>query len=326
MKEAKFYKQGEGNTVYCVLCPHYCKIKPDGIGKCRARKNIDGKLYSLNYGKVTSYGFDPIEKKPLYHFYPGSNIFSLGSYGCNLACDFCQNWEIVYDDSSLSMEMSVEDIIALAKAQDSIGIAYTYNEPSIYYEFMYDLAVAAKEHNLKNVIVTNGFINREPMEELLPYIDAMNIDLKSINESYYKTHCKGSLFPVLETIELCAKSTHIEITTMIIDDENSSIFDLERLAKKIASIDKNIPLHLSRYFPNYKMTLPPTKMETLILARDEARKYLDYVYIGNLWGVDNNTYCPNCYNQLIDRQMEKKITGIKDNNCSKCGKKINISY
>lgn len=286
---------------------------------------MDGKLYSLNYGRITSYAFDPIEKKPLYHFYPGSKIFSLGSFGCNLACDFCQNWEIVYDDN-LTLKVENEDIVKLAKAQDSIGIAYTYNEPTIYYEFVYDIARRVKHEGMKNVLITNGYINREPLNKLLPYIDAMNIDLKSMSESFYKHHCKGSLAPVLSTIELCAKKTHVEITTLIIDGENSSMEELGRLAKKISEIDKDIPLHLSRYFPNFKLNLPPTKTETLMEARNIARGYLNYVYIGNLWGIDNNTYCPNCYNKIVDRHNGGNIVGLEEKYCSKCGKQINIKY
>ena len=325
MKEAKFYTKGDNKDVYCVLCPHYCKISPLSLGKCRGRKNVDGTLYSLNYGNITSYGFDPIEKKPLYHFYPGSSIFSLGTFGCNLDCDFCQNWEIVHD-SSLSLEISNEDIITLAKAQESIGIAYTYNEPTIFYEFVYDMSKLARKEGLKNVLVTNGYINQKPLEELLPLIDAMNIDLKSIDDGFYKSYCKGRIEPVLETIAKSFKHTHIEVTTLVIDGENSSIEDIEKVAKKLSSIDKRIPLHLSRYFPNYKMTLPPTKIETLVEARNIARKYLDYVYIGNLWGVDNSTYCPNCKTLLVDRHNGGIITNLEERKCSKCSEKINLIY
>lgn len=323
MKEALYYSKGEKDIVYCVLCPHYCKIPPERLGKCRVRKNIDGKLYTLNYGKITSYAYDPIEKKPLYHFYPGSSIFSIGTFGCNLECDFCQNWETVYHHY-LSVDMEDKDIFTLAKAKDSIGIAYTYNEPGMWYEYVLYLSKKSKDMGLKNVLVTNGYINREPLLELLPYIDAMNIDLKSMNEGFYKTICKGSLTPVLETIEEAYKTTHIEITTLVIDDENSSSDEIEELAKKISSIDKSIPLHLSRYFPAYKMKLPPTKIETLLNARDTAKKYLDYIYIGNYWGTDNNTYCPSCRNTLIERRSGVDIIGLNNDYCNKCNERINI--
>mgnify|MGYP000026192579 CR=1 FL=1 len=325
MKEAMYYKKGNNKEVYCVLCPHYCKIKDGNKGRCRARKNIDGTLYTLNYGKVTSYAYDPIEKKPLYHFYPGSYIFSIGSFGCNLACEFCQNWEIVYEQS-LVIDVSDEEIITLAKSNDSIGIAFTYNEPSIWYEYVLDISKKTKELGLKNVLVTNGYINQEPLEEILPYIDAMNIDLKSFNDFYYRHYCKGTLEPVLRTIEIAAKKTHVEITTLLVGSENSSSEEIENLAKRIAEINKSIPLHFSRYFPAYKMKIPPTKLEILVEAQKIARKYLDYVYIGNVWGIDNNTYCPKCHEKLVDRTLRKKVMSVENGKCSKCQYKINLIY
>lgn len=311
--------------VKCHLCPHNCTIQDGNIGICKARKNINGTLISLNYGKITSYAYDPIEKKPLYHFYPGSNILSIGSFGCNLACDFCQNWEIAHEDS-LTMEIEDDDIILLGKSRGSIGIAYTYNEPSISYEYVYHMAKLAKREGLKNVLVTNGYINEEPLKQLLPHIDGMNIDLKSIEDDYYKRICKGSLKPVQRTIELASKSTHVEITTLIVEGENSSEDEIDKLAQWIGSIDKATPLHLSKYFPAYKMKLPETTYDTLVRAKEIAKKYLDYVYIGNVWGIDNNTYCPNCTNQLINRYDRGEVKGIKDNRCVKCGEKINILY
>jgi pyruvate formate lyase activating enzyme len=323
--ECMYYEKKEKNIVKCHLCPHNCTIQDGNIGICKARKNINGILISLNYGKITSYAYDPIEKKPLYHFYPGSNILSIGSFGCNLACDFCQNWEIAHEDS-LTMEIEDEDIILLGKSRDSIGIAYTYNEPSISYEYVYHMAKLAKRHKLKNVLVTNGYINEEPLKQLLPHIDGMNIDLKSIEEDYYRRICKGKLEPVQKTIELAAKSTHVEITTLIIEGENDSDDEINRLAQWIRSIDKSIPLHLSKYFPAYKMKSPETTYDTLVRAKKIAKKYLDYVYIGNVWGIDNNTYCPNCSSQVISRYDRGEINGIRDRKCIKCGEKINISY
>ncbi len=325
MKEAMYYKKAGNNEVYCMLCPHLCKLRPDGTGICRSRKNIDGSLYSMNYGKITSYGFDPVEKKPLYHFYPGRKIFSIGSFGCNLDCDFCQNWEITRENS-MHLDISNKDLITLAQAQESIGIAYTYNEPTIFYEFVYDMARLAKEKGMKNVLVTNGYINQEPLLEILPFIDGMNIDLKSIDDNFYKTLCKGRLKPVLETIKTASKYTHVEITSLLIDGKNSSLEEVEKIAETISQIDKQIPLHLSRYFPNHRMKLPPTKLETLLKGREMAKKYLDYVYIGNIWGVDNNTICPECKILLVDRNNNGEIYNLEDGNCTKCGKKINILY
>ncbi|MBU5437064.1 AmmeMemoRadiSam system radical SAM enzyme [Tissierella sp. MSJ-40] len=320
-----YYKKGEASKVYCSLCPHYCSISENKAGKCRVRKNIEGTLYTLNYGKITSYAYDPIEKKPLYHFYPGSNIFSIGSFGCNLACEFCQNWEIV-NKETLTMEIEDQDMLTLSTAKHSIGIAYTYNEPTIWFEYVRHLLDVIKDKNLKNILITNGYINEEPLRQLLPYIDAMNIDLKSINDSFYNNICKGSLEPVLKTIEISSKVTHIEVTTLVIDGENSSLEEIDSLSQKIASINKSIPLHLSRYFPAYKMKRQPTNFNTLMEARNIARKHLDYVYIGNVWGVDNNTYCPNCYTKIVDRYNGGKVLGVERGKCIKCGYKINIIY
>lgn len=266
-----YYEKGKDNIVKCHLCPHNCTITEGNVGVCRVRKNIEGVLTSLNYGKLTSYAFDPIEKKPLYHFYPGSNILSIGSFGCNLACGFCQNWQIA-QEGSLTMEIEDDDILLLGKSRGSIGIAYTYNEPSISYEYVYHMSKLAKRKGLKTVMVTNGYINEEPLKELLPYIDAMNIDLKSIKDDFYKRICKGSLEPVLKTIELAAKYTHVEITTLVIEGENSLEEEMHRLAQWIANIDKTIPLHLSRYFPAYKMKLPETKYDVLLKEKQIAKK------------------------------------------------------
>lgn len=321
--ECMYYEQKENNMVECNLCPHNCTIRNGNLGICRVRKNVNGILKSLNYGSISSYAYDPIEKKPLYHFYPGSSILSIGSFGCNLACEFCQNWQIAHEEA-LTMKMDDEDLILLGRSKSSVGIAYTYNEPSIFYEYVYHVAKLAKGQGLKNVLVTNGYINVEPLIQLLPYIDAMNIDLKSFTEDYYRRICKGKLEPVKNTIEIAAKATHIEITTLIIEGENSSEDEIEQLAQWIGGIDKSIPLHLSKYFPAYKMKSPETSYDILLKAKTVARKYLDYVYIGNVWGIDNNTYCPDCSNLLISRYNTGEVVGIKNGKCKKCGKSINV--
>jgi len=323
--ECAYYGKKDNNIVECHLCPHNCTIKEGNVGICRVRKNVDGKLIALNYGRITSYAYDPIEKKPLYHFYPGRSILSIGSYGCNLACDFCQNWEIAHEES-LTMEIEDEDILLLSSSRDSIGIAYTYNEPSMSYEYIRKISKVIRKHGLKNVMITNGYINEKPLKELLPYIDAMNIDLKSMTDEFYKRICKGSLEPVQRTIEIAAKSTHVEITTLVIEGENSSEEEMEKLGQWIANIDKNIPLHLSKYHPAYKMKLSETKYEALVKAKEIIKKYLNHVYIGNVWGIDNNTYCPHCHNRLINRYSHAEIIGIKDKTCANCGKEINIIY
>ncbi|GFN35713.1 AmmeMemoRadiSam system radical SAM enzyme [Tepidimicrobium xylanilyticum] len=323
--ECMYYEKMEGCRVRCLLCPHKCVIEDGNIGICRVRKNENGSLIPLNYRKITSYAYDPIEKKPLYHFYPGSNILSIGSFGCNLACDYCQNWEIAHEES-LSMAIEDEDVILLGKSRGSIGIAYTYNEPTISFEYVYHMAKLARRNGLKNVLVTNGYINEEPLKQLLPHIDAMNIDLKSIKDDFYKKVCRGKLEPVLNTIQLAASKTHVEITNLIVEGLNSSDEEIEELAQWIKSIDKSIPIHLTKYFPAYKMKLPETTYDALIRAKEIARKHLDYVYIGNVWGIDNNTYCPNCHNLIVGRYDKGELRGLEDGKCLKCGNRINIIY
>lgn len=282
MREAMYYRKLDKGDISCQLCPHYCRISRGEVGKCRVRQNIDGKLYSLNYGKISSYGYDRVEKKPLNHFHPGEIIFSIGSFGCNLSCKFCQNWQIAQRKPE-SIEISRGNILKLAKAQNSIGIAYTYNEPSIWYEYVIDMANLVRKEGLVNVLVTNGFINPKPLERLLPYVDAMNIDLKSMSDKFYRDICNGRKDPVLDTIKNSVESTHVEVTTLLIEGRNTSKEEIEWIAKTIASIDKDIPLHLSRYFPAYNMKTPATSVDTMFRAKDIADRYLNYVYLGNIF-------------------------------------------
>ena len=282
MKEALYYEKKENKKIRCILCPKYCMISEGDTGICRVRKNIDGKLYALSYGKITGYHLDPIEKKPLYNYKKGSMIFSIGSYGCNLTCKFCQNYEIAHGNPR-TIDLTIDDIIEKAKEDSrSIGIAYTYNEPLINYEFTLDCAKKAKEEGLDNILVTNGYINEEPLKELLKYIDAINIDLKAFNNDFYKNICGGRVGEVKKSIILAANETHVEITCLVIDDLNSNKEEIKNMIDWIAAIDREIPLHLARYFPRYKMKRPPTKLETLNLLYREAKKSLKYVYLGNV--------------------------------------------
>lgn len=284
-KKAMYFNKIEESKVHCYLCPHNCVIKPGALGVCRARKNIDGELYSMNYGEITSMALDPIEKKPLYRFYPGSMILSIGTFGCNLKCSFCQNWTIAHEDvqtAGITPDEAVEKAKELT-GMGNIGIAYTYNEPSIWYEFVYETCKLAKSKGLKNVLVTNGFIGKEPLLELLPYVDAMNIDVKAYTAKFYNEICKATLDDVKDTVRTAAEKCHIELTTLVIPDLNDSIEEIEQLSKWIASISPDITLHLSRYFPNYKLThIPPTPKNTLLKARDKALEYLKFVYLGNI--------------------------------------------
>lgn len=284
-KQARYYNKIEESKVHCFLCPHNCVIKPEMTGACRARKNIGGELFSLNYSLVTSLSLDPIEKKPLRRFHPGSMILSAGSFGCNLKCSFCQNWTIAHQDADTAT-VTPEALVSKAmsfKTKGNTGIAYTYNEPSIWYEFVYDTCVLAKKEGLSNVLVTNGFISHEPLSDILPFIDAMNVDVKAFTSGFYKDICKGVLDNVKESVELASQHCHVEVTTLVIPDLNDSLDEIERLSKWLSSISPDIPLHLSRFFPNYKMShVNPTPKETLFAAKKVADKYLNHVYLGNI--------------------------------------------
>jgi len=282
-KEALFYERLKDKGVKCLLCPQSCRIAEGKIGLCRVRKNIDGKLYSLIYGQISSIALDPIEKKPLYHYHPRELIISIGTKGCNLKCGFCQNWSISQDPDMPTRKLTSEEIIKKSKECHSFGIAYTYNEPFIWYEFVLDTAKLAKNEGLENVLVTNGFINMEPLKNILPFIDAMNIDLKSIEDDFYRKVCKGSLAPVLEMIREAKKSCHIELTNLIIPTLNDSQENIQKLVDWIYdNLGEDVPLHFSRYFPCYKFDILSTPLSTLKKAKETAARKLKHVYLGNV--------------------------------------------
>ncbi len=282
MREALYYEKTGSEKVRCHLCPYECIIPPGGKGACGIRRNVDGILYSLIYGKTTGLSLDPIEKKPLYHYHPGEEILSLGTRGCNLHCDFCQNWHISQDVDGPTEDITSPEVVRKAKELGSFGIAYTYNEPFIWYEFVLDTAKLARRDGLKNILVTNGFVNRAPLEEMLPYIDAMNIDLKAFDEDFYAKICKGRLKPVLDVIKISAKACHVELTNLIIPTLNDSEGSVRKMVDWICdNLGAEMPLHLSRYFPCYKMDLPPTPIETIKRVERIAKEKLKYVYIGN---------------------------------------------
>ncbi len=286
--EAMFYEKLDNKKVHCYLCPHNCRIPEEGRGLCGVRKNMGGILYSLNYGEISSIGVDPIEKKPLNRFHPGTYILSVGSVGCNLKCPFCQNHSIaqVKPEEINTHHADSDEIVAKAvelRHQGNIGIAYTYNEPSIWYEFVYETAKKAKDKGLLNVLVTNGYISEEPLLRLLPYIDAMNIDLKAFNDKFYSELVKGGLQEVKETIRRSAEYCHVEVTTLIIPGWNDSAEEMEEEARWLASVSQEIPLHLSRYFPKYEMTdRQATPVNTLVNLKKTADRHLKYVYLGNV--------------------------------------------
>ncbi|TDT50390.1 pyruvate formate lyase activating enzyme [Fonticella tunisiensis] len=323
-----FYERIDNKYILCYLCPHHCHLKNGQRGICKVRRAEKDRLYTVNYGEISSLAIDPVEKKPLYHYKPGKTILSVGGFGCNFSCGFCQNYSIS-KSSPETKYVNPEQLLKItldAAKEGSIGIAFTYNEPSIWYEYIFDFLkeVEVSINKPDIVLVTNGYIEKEPLKEMLPHISAMNIDLKGFNDGYYKNICMGSLDEVLSTIELSSDKTHVELTTLIIDGYNNSDDEIEEMAKWIASIDKDIPLHLSRYYPAYKFTDRPTKPESLRRARDIARKYLNYVYIGNLPGEDNNTYCPECGGTVVERYGYYVMMNLNDDRCQNCGNKIKI--
>jgi pyruvate formate lyase activating enzyme len=325
MHQALYYTSEGNKKIQCHLCPHNCIIQDGKTGICRQRKNIEGVLYSLNYAQVASINLDPMEKKPLYHFYPGEQILSIGTNGCNLSCQFCQNWSISQSDSPTEI-IKPEEVIKLAHQYNSGFIAYTYNEPLIWYEYVLETARLSQKSGIKNVLVTNAHINKEPLGELLPYISAMNIDVKSIRSDFYRRLCKAGLEPVLEAAKCTKKTCHIEITNLVITGENDTETEIEELALWIAThLGKDTPLHLSAYFPAYKLNNPPTPIETLLKAYEIARKHLYFVYIGNVAGIKEgrDTMCYQCGNKLIERNgYNVKILSLtKDGLCGKCGNK-----
>lgn len=322
-----FQTREEDGTVRCGICPQNCRIKPGRQGTCRVRINRDGELWALNYGEVAALALDPIEKKPLYHFHPGKAILSAGTVGCNLACGFCQNYQIAHENPP-TRYVEPELMAALAseyQERGSVGLAFTYSEPLMWFEYVMDTAPLIKEKGLANILVTNGYINPEPLGVLLPFIDALNIDLKSFREDFYRRNCKGRLEPVKKTIEMCYEHAHVEITTLLVTGENDNPDEIEELAHWLASIDPAIPLHLSRYHPAYHFNNPPTPLESLRQAREAARTHLKHVYIGNAVGFDNNTYCPGCGALLVEREgYYTKIVGLEGSLCRCCQEETGI--
>ena len=279
------YRHREGNDIRCDLCPHRCRIVPGETGRCLARRNIDGKLVAEGYGKITSIAVDPIQKKPLNRYYPENTILTAASYGCNFQCPFCQNYHISQQEADFTY-YSPERLRDLALNQtlnDNIGLAFSYHEPTINFEYVRDCDRLVKDAGLKNILVTNGYLAREPWEELLKLTDAINIDLKAFTDSFYKKECKGDLETVKGNILAAAKECHIEITTLIIPGLNDSIEEITAMAQWIAAIDPEIPYHLSRFHPRYQMSdMEPTPVDTLDNAAEAASQYLRYIYLGNL--------------------------------------------
>jgi len=333
MKEALFYINQNDNTVKCELCPHLCIIPLGKTGNCKVRTNIAGKLIADNYGKISGYHLDPIEKKPLYHYYPGKSILSIGSVGCNMHCKFCQNYEIAQSGvNGFSLkDLSSDSIVNDARRrQNNIGIAYTYNEPLVFYEFMRDTALLAKQLGLKNVMVTNGFFSPAPLERMFNFIDAFSVDLKGFTDDFYKSMTFASLQPVLDSlVEIKKSGIHFEITNLIVPGINDNLEDFVKMLKWIQKeLGDETVLHLSRYFPRYKLTIAPTPEGEIKALYDIASRYLKYVYMGNMeTEKGQNTYCPSCNHLLIARNFYHiNIDKMEQGGlCSNCRQKV-IEY
>ena len=332
MREALFWEKLQDNKVKCTLCPHNCIIKNNQYGICGVRYNKDGVLYTLVYDKIVAASIDPIEKKPLFHIKPGTTAFSIATVGCNLRCKNCQNYSIsqypiINKGKVEGDEVSPQEIVDAAISNGCESIAYTYTEPTIFFELAYDTAKISHEKGLMNLFITNGFINKEPLKKILPYLDGANVDLKSFSDNFYKKVAAGRLQPVLDTIELLYKSGKwVELTTLIIPGYNDSIDEIKEIARFIKSLSVNIPWHLSAFYPSYQMkNVPATNPDTVIKLREVAlNEGLNFVYSGNIMHNDGeNTVCSNCGKTVIERKGYRiSSNNIENGKCKFCGFKI----
>ncbi|MCX5704828.1 MAG: AmmeMemoRadiSam system radical SAM enzyme [Candidatus Omnitrophica bacterium] len=325
-KEALLYKKLENKGVHCYLCAHQCKIAEGKFGFCGVRENIGGVLYTHAYGKVIAAHVDSIEKKPLYHFLPSSKSFSIATIGCNFRCSFCQNWQIsqrFFSDKDPAGEpFSPEEIVKAALDNGCKSISYTYTEPTIFFEYALETAKLAKARGLYNNFVTNGYMTSECLEMIRPNLDAANVDLKFFRDASYRKVCSGSLQPVLDSIRLMHElGIWVEVTTLIVPGENDSKEEIKDIAGFIAGVDKSIPWHISRFHPDYKFSdHQATPEETLKRAYDLGRKVgLNYIYIGNVYGFGNDTYCSSCNKLLVRREVFSVLeNNIQEGKCVFC--------
>lgn len=327
MKEALLYEKIEDRLVRCYLCAHHCRISNQQFGICGVRQNIDGLLYTHVYARPCALHIDPIEKKPLYHFFPGSASFSVATVGCNFRCGFCQNWEIsqsrVKDTAALdNAEVLPEEIVKAAIKNNCKSISYTYTEPTIFFEYAYETAKLAKAKGLYNNFVTNGYMTEECIHMIKPYLDAANVDLKFFKETSYRKNCAATLQPVLDAIRLMHElRIWVEVTTLVVPGENDSGEELKNIAQFIAGVDKDMPWHISKFYPNYKFTGYTATPEVILKkAQDIGYKAgLRYIYVGNVIGFGNDTYCPGCKKLLIKREVFSILEyNMKSGKCAFC--------
>lgn len=326
MKEALFYKKEKG-LVKCELCHKCCVIAENKKGACGVRKNLKGVLYTLTYGRPCSIAIDPIEKKPLFHFLPGEKALSIGTFGCNFFCKGCQNYDISRgnpENTHLGF-VNPEKIIDIAKKENCKVIAFTYNEPTMFFEYMLDIARLAKKSQIKTVLVSNGYIRKEALNQLAEFLDSANIDLKGFSENFYKSYCNASLNPVMENLVFLKEKVWLEITNLVIPGMNDSSFEVEEMCKWIKKNIGDVPIHFSRFFPLYKAEgMQATPLKTLENIKKIAEKHLSFVYVGNVSinGCED-TFCPACKKAVIQREgyMIRRIF-LKNGLCSFCRTKI----
>ena len=329
MKKALLNEPIENKGVHCYLCAHHCRIEPSAFGICGVRENVDGELYTWAYGSVIASHIDPVEKKPLYHFLPGTRTFSITTIGCNFQCGFCQNWQISQarqqDGSSEGYDLRPEEIVEIARRDRCHSISYTYTEPTVFFEYALETARIAHDAGLANIFVTNGYMTGAALKSIRPWLDAANVDLKSGSDAYHRHRCKAHLQPVLDTIRrMKDMDIWIEITTLLIPGENDSEQEITRIARFISDVSPDIPWHLSRFIPQYQFAdREPTPLETLLRAREIGKKHgIRYVYLGNAGGYDD-TRCHVCDTLLVERAyfgLDEIL--IDDHSCPACGNEI----
>ncbi len=331
LKQAQWWEPLPNGKILCTLCPRYCTIGKGQKGFCYIRENIDDKLYSIGYGRPTGFAVDPIEKKPLSHFLPGTDVLSFGTAGCNLGCKFCQNWTMskAKIDETYSVEATPEDVVRLAKKYNAPSIAYTYNDPTIFGEYVIDISKLAGEEGIKSVMVTAGYIDKKAREDIYKYIDAANVDLKAFTETFYHKLTFSHITPVLDTLKWLKNDTDVwlEITTLLIPGENDSPEEIQQMCTWILeNLGDEVPLHFTAFHPDFKMRdKPPTSPSTLNTARNIAIKSgIKYCYVGNVFNRESQTtYCPNCEEPLIIRDWHSVIENkLVKGKCFKCGEKI----
>lgn len=327
MIEAQLYKKQKQQQVQCRLCAHFCRLRPGRLGICRVRKNIAGFLYSLNYDKLAAMNLDPIEKKPLHHFLPGSTSFSIAAMGCNFSCSFCQNYSlsaVEQEAEIMGQAIAPQMIVERALRAHAASISYTYSEPTVFFELMYETARLAQDSGLKNVMVSNGYMSPDALEMMAPYLDAANIDLKSFSDDFYRRQCAARLQPVIETIRaMRRKGIWVEVTTLLIPGLNSTEDEIRQIIGFIRETDRNMPWHVSRFFPHHRLLdAPATSEESIFQALQMASAMgLTYLYAGNVTsGVWSDTRCSNCRERLIRRDgYHVTIGDLAKGVCGRCG-------